>query len=343
MAAKITFEGRLFDIGGEINQPSSLEKLVRILINDFPLYDESFYSLSLNHLKDEISSISWKINADSAFNAFVRSSKNEIGVNLFTICSIMSIPKISKYINDAVQSETISIEDLGYLIDNIPDSLLYELDSLFDIWQRIQEESNNSGIWKLSNFPLVEDLFFFDKIFRFVMWHEVSHWNFFRFKEPICSKLFDQTRFHLSNFLREGKFIDSKSVEIACQYLQYSEIENSWLNEITADSMAAISCIMKHASSQYDKRDWYASFAMLFGLLGYYQFFLTGIRGYEISFESHPPVGFRQEILYYILSQELGMSMKQFLEDEFGAGVLVSCVISRILENYCRLKNSSVS
>lgn len=338
MSAKITLEGCLIDSRGETVQISSLENIVRNLINDFPLYDESFYSMNRNQLKNEISCINWKINSEPVFNAFVRTATNEIGINLFTIFSIISIPKIAKHVNNTIQADTISVEELRKLIHNIPNSLSYELDSLFKIWSSSQEETHKLKVWQLSNFPIVEELFFFDKIFRFIIWHEVSHWNFFRFKESIGYRLFDQTRSHIYNFLQEGKFIDSESIKIACEYLRYQEIEIQWLNEITADSMAAMSCIMR-ANSQYQKRDWYASFAMLFGLLGYYQFFLTEIQGYNLSFESHPPVGFRQEVLYYILSKELGMSMQQFIEDEFGSGIIVSCLISQILESYCKLKS----
>lgn len=337
MPASISFEGSLSNDVSNVGI-KSLKNLFELLINNFQTYPTHYYSISQNELKFQMDGIKWKIASNPIFNAFVRPKTNEIGVNLFSILSIMSIPKIANFIQKIIiHNKTINLSQLDKIIKNIPASVSPEVGELYKTWQKVENISLRTNAWNINFFSEVSNFFFFENMMRFLIWHETSHWNFERFNVEYKDNVIGQTFSHLNNFLKEGNFIDKNSIYIAYDYLSDEEVCYHWSNEISADTMSAIGCIQMCKNSE-ERRIFYASLAIMFGLLAYYQDYLISFKNVDLSFRTHPPVAFRQEILLFILSKEHQMNIKDFITYEYGTGVAVNMIMGQILDNFRQLK-----
>ncbi len=337
MPASISLEGSLSNDVSSVGI-KSLKNLFELLINDFQTYPTHYYSISPNELKSQMNEVKWKIASTPIFNAFVRPKTNEIGVNLFSILSIMSIPKITDFIQALItNNKTINLSQLDKIIKNIPVSISSEVGELFKTWQNVDNSSLRKNVWNINEFSKVSNFFFFENMMRFLIWHETSHWNFERFNIEYKDNIIGQTFSHLNNFLKEGNFIDENSIYIAYDYLSDEEVCYHWSNEISADTMSALGCIQMCKNSE-ERMNFYASLAIMFGLLTYYQDYLINFRNIDLSFRTHPPVAFRQEILLYNLSKEHQMNLKDFITYEYGTGVAVNMIMRQILDNYRQLK-----
>lgn len=332
MTTKITFEGKLIDFEGKAYDAEPLKNLLGLIINKFPLYPEKYYDSNLAQINNDIKDVHWKLCSEPYFNAFMRPTSNEIGINLFVILTILATPNISTYINESHSKATISIDDAKKSIENIPGLLITELDQLFNIWAKAQGECVEHGVWNLADFPLIQYFYFFEPIGRFLVWHETAHWHLRRFNDSTKRVFFDRTQSHITNFIQD-EYSDNNLSKIVIRNLNNVEIRENWVEEITCDVMSTF-CHITNFVEAYQRRDFYAALAIVFGMFQYQTYFFSRFYEEELSYHSHPPVAFRRDVLYYIIAKELDMTLHDFIQYEFGAGLLADGILSGILKEY---------
>lgn len=308
--------------------------LIRRIVNDFPLYPANFYAVDRAVIEREARSVVWIVDAQPFFNAYARPSANQIGINLFTILSILALPRLSRYLDDVLRSDSLSINQAIQFSSHPTADVLAEVDGLFATWSRIHWQLQEHGGWVLAEFPRDPGLSYYVGMLRFMLFHEIGHWNYERFTTTAQQLLHDRTVEHMRDYLPCFAEIngDAAATWIA-EHLGDDCRRAKWIKEITADSMAAFACEM-FCLAQRQQRDWYASLAISFGIMKYYEFYASTLG--EISYEAHPPTVFREGLLYHILSREKNMSPRQFLTEEFGAGGIAGELMSNVLSAYVR-------
>ena len=307
-------------------------RLIRRIVNDFPLYPANFYAVDRGRIEEEARSVVWIVDAQPFFNAYAQPGANQIGINLFTILSILALPRLSKYLDDVLHGDSLPIDQAIHFSSHPTAEVLAEVDGLFATWSRIHWQLQQHAGWVLAEFPRDPGLSYYVGMLRFILFHEIGHWNYERFTPAAQQLLHDRTVEHMRDYLPHFAEIngDAAATWIA-EYLGDDCRRAKWLKEVTADSMAAFACEM-FCSTQQQQRDWYASLAISFGIMKYYEFYVSRLG--EISYEAHPPTVFREGVLYHILSREKNISPRQFLTDEFGAGVIAGELMSNVLSAY---------
>lgn len=328
----IKFNGYLIDTNGQAVEPTPIIKYIASLINIYPKYDSSYYLPEYNPISDEILKIKWIIGSSSTLNAWTIPKINEIGINLFTMSSIISMPNLSHIINEFFMREIVTIDEIKIYIKNTIKESYNDINNLFNIWSRNILPENNYIRWNFSEFCQIKNEFFFEDIFRFIMWHELSHWNLFKFKDDKKNMILGQTKKHLGEFLN-CNMLDDKDLKIVKEYLSKKNIYNSWIEEITADTMSIISAIKLVEFNAKKKQRVYSSLAVAFGLMKYFETFSCYYYNSELTYTTHPPVKFREQILMYILSKENNLTITQFIEYQYGSALVMQVYLEQLLQN----------
>jgi len=258
-----------------------------------------------------------------------------IQVNVGIFISLLAMTyTIAWFQNILHRSSHISIDEIENLV--IPREILIEMHDVMKIWNSV-DNTGSSGlddIWdhmdrknlEVARIPL-------QKMLVFVTFHEFFHW----YKTVCLSDAWEEIRGRVKNELTSWLSEDptvSKAIRQNISLLFKSDPKafEYWTEEIQADLMASEYC-RDYFPGGFS--DLYATQAWLYSMLLMMQeVFYKFIAKKAMSMRTHPPANIRQSIICYINARHLKISQVEFLTKQWGTGVIISALMSRIFTLY---------
>ena len=206
--------------------------------------------------------------------------------------------------------------------------------------------------YTLSQYP-----FFLPFVF-FLIAHEVGrYWHTAILPNIAVSNTLTRAGLYLQDWLTSNNTLDDSASSEAkrrlTSLLQDPHLNDTWRRAIAADNWAFYACVDRFSPSQSCPRlsipplvevahssgretTMYTFFAaeMVFAFTLLEEFYRRVIQNNPIPEHVRLPAVVRQELFLYIRAQENSQSLSDFVLTNYGAGLLVRIVMSRILEDY---------
>ncbi len=186
---------------------------------------------------------------------------------------------------------------------------------------------------------------------RILVAHELTHWFRTIYKDAEWARRMKEVTGYYKKWLREEKFlVDPKMMASARQLLSNQNILNNWVEETHADCGAYEFAWAAETHGGWASNDpsvapalrqVNVSMSLFFWLLTLLEIY-TRSRGLGLPVDTHPPYPYRSAIFCYIQAKKRHMSQQDFLFKQFGAGMAISYIMQRVIEEYVRVRDLDV-
>jgi hypothetical protein len=245
--------------------------------------------------------------------------------------SLLALPRLVGFIEHEVFAHgQFTTEKAIDLVAEAPPRLMSELDETFHAWARTHFDTDRGGEWCLFSFPEEVEARLLMPSAQFIVRHEYAHWHLNRFNLAARSRILDRTTMYLSHFVAT-RSSHIPGVEI---YPTLTEASKSdWIEKISCDTMSLMGLLGLYRLPQ-ERRELFAGIAMVYGILNYWSYFYERFFEEPMRFDSHPPTRFREGAMCFIVAEEHGISEREFLSCQYGAGIMVGDFMGAILNKY---------